>query len=390
VCFDPWCPWNKSQSRLEDFPIYLQNLYRINGPGLLIHLVTFSPLQHYQLHLMMSILSHPCLPIILLFTPQYIFDCLEAGELLDAASSKYLVIFKNGSDKVTSKPQKAVVRKRAPISESLKGSKGKEKEKEGRVSWDTKDVEKSEMRKEKQKGKENRKSLSNLGDDTDDEDRVDDADVDLEGTARPERAQAVSNKDIEKKSSNVNSYSKKSNAKAITTKLLRQKSSSSPLSVPEQVNTKSSEKGEAEFSFSVPGSPVLPVKRRLSNARVIEDSPPLSPSPTEKKTRAMKRSDLRALEPAVVPDKKASKAQRDTASKSVPIREMDFKRKTPIGSQDSIDESVLKHGRVESKPMASSGLSAEDKGRGKTKALVGSDIEERIVNTKTREDSPCW
>ena len=339
---------------------------------------------------MMSILSHPCLSTILLSIPQYIFDCLETGELLDAASSKYLVIFKNGSDKVTSKPQKAVVRKRTSISESLKGSKGKEKEKEGRVSWDTKDVEKSEMRKEKQKGKENRKSLSNLGDDTDDGDRVDDADVDLEGTARPERAQTVSNKDIEKQSNNVNSYSKKSNTKAIATKPLRQKSSSSPLSVPEQVNTKSSEKGEAEFSFSVPGSPVLPVKRRLSNARVIEDSPPLSPSPTEKKVRATKRSDLRALEPAVAPDKKTSKAQRDTASKSVPVREMDLKRKTPVGSQDSIDESVLKHGRVESKSVASSGLSAEDKGRGKTKALVGSDIEERTVNTKTREDSPCW
>ena len=123
---------------------------------------------------------------------------------------------------------------------------------------------------------------------------------------------------------------------------------------------------------------------------MIEDSPPLSPSPTEKKTRATKRSDLRALEPAVVPDKKTSKAQRDTASRSVPVREMDLKRKTPVGSQDSIDESVLKLGRVESKSVASSGLSAEDKGRGKTKAPVGSDIEERTVNTKTREDSPCW
>jgi hypothetical protein len=345
------------------------------GPG---PLTQSNFLEYWRL----SRVSHPCLRATLQYLPQYIFDCLEAGELLDAASSKYLVIFKNGSESAKSKPQKAIVRKRSSASETLKGA--KEKEKENRVSWDTKDVEKSEMRKEKLKGKENRKSLSNLDDAADDEDL-------LEGKDNEVEAQGMPRTDVKKKSSIDSNNEKKNKAKATAVKPPRRKSSSSSQLLQDPANTRSSEKGEAEFSFSVPGSPVLPAKRRLSNARSIEDSPPLSPSPKEKKSRTTKKSDPLAVEPAVVADKKASaKAQRDIPLKPVPVREVELKRKTPIGSQDSVDGSVLKCGRVEGKLVVSSGPSTEDRGRGKTKVLIGSEVEEKVVNTKTREDSPCW
>jgi hypothetical protein len=250
------------------------------------------------------------------------------------------------------------------------------------------------MRKEKHKGKENRKSLPNLENCADDEDILEEEDdeIEAEGTARSQRAQGMPAKDVEKKPSIGSNTGKKSKAKASALKPLGRKFSPPLQLAPEPACTRSSQKGEAEFSFSVPGSPAaLPAKRRLSNARVIEDSPPLFPSPKDKKSRTTKKSDPLAVESAEVADKKAStKAQRATALKPVPVREGELRRKTPIGSQDSVDGSILKYGRVEGKLEAPSGLSTDDTGRGKTKVLVGSEFEEKTVNTKTREDSPCW
>lgn len=194
----------------------------------------------------------------------------------------------------------------------------------------------------------------------------------------------VSRKELESKTSNLNDSGKKGNG---------------------------SGKG-SDFPFTVPGSPVMAGKRRLSNSRVLDDSPPLclsgSPSAPSSLERDSERKTRRGGVSAV--DKYRQMSAKDTSA----LSDASKKNGTVEAEVPAEKREAASNSNITSSNCTSS--NKEVKTYGTAKALKidiaatatavsrnrigldhdGSDTDDgeggssKFSSPKGREDSPCW
>lgn len=193
----------------------------------------------------------------------------------------------------------------------------------------------------------------------------------------------VSRKELESKTSNVNDSGRNGNG---------------------------SGKG-TDFPFTVPGSPVMAGKRRLSNSRVLDDSPPLclsgSPSApsslerdSERKTRrgvstVDKNRQMSAKEPSALSN--ASK-KNGTVEAEVPSEKREAASNSSITSSNctSSNKEVKTYGTAKALKIdiAATATAVSRKRIGLDHD--GSDTDDgeggssKFSSPKGREDSPCW